>query len=54
MWDEGPPPVEPCDDACFNEHGHYINMTNERYSKVACGFATNAKGEIWAVQNFSN
>jgi len=46
MWDEGP--GEP-----FAEHGHYINMSNTGYSKVACGFASSAAG-VWANQNFSN
>ena len=45
MWDEGP--GEP-----FSEHGHYINMSSSRYSRVACGFHTTAAGRVWAVQNF--
>lgn len=45
MWDEGP--GEP-----FEEHGHYLNMSNRDYTQVACGFATDAEGGIWAVQNF--
>lgn len=53
MWDEGPPPVEPCNDDCFQMHGHFINMTSSRYSRVACGFYTTAGGEVWSVQNFS-
>jgi len=44
MWAEGPG-----DD--FNKHGHYINMSNPAYTKVACGFAP-GMGGIWAVQNF--
>lgn len=44
MWDEGP--GEP-----YSEHGHYINMSSERYTKVACGFFESAAG-VWAVQNF--
>lgn len=40
MWDEGP--GEP-----FIEHGHYINMTNPRHTKVACGGA-----DGWFIQNF--
>jgi hypothetical protein len=44
MWDEGP--GEP-----YSEHGHYINMTNPSYSRVACGFYTSA-GRFWSVQNF--
>jgi hypothetical protein len=53
MWDEGPPPTESCSGACFQEYGHFINMTNARHTKVACGFFTTAGGEVWAVQNFS-
>jgi hypothetical protein len=53
MWDEGPPPTETCSGACFQEYGHFINMTNTRHTKVACGFFTTADGEVWSVQNFS-
>lgn len=45
MWDEGP--GEP-----FAEHGHYINMSNTSYSKVACGFTSSAPG-LWSNQNFA-
>jgi hypothetical protein len=45
MWDEGP--GEP-----FSEHGHYINMSNPAYTKVACGFSSSG-GEVWSNQNFS-
>ena len=52
MYDEGPPPSESCNDQCFQEHGHFINMTNENYSRVACGFYTTPGGDVWSVQNF--
>jgi len=45
MWDEGP--GEP-----YSAHGHYINMTNPSYARVACGFYTTPAGDVWAVQNF--
>ncbi|MCB9704149.1 MAG: hypothetical protein H6711_19830 [Myxococcales bacterium] len=45
MWSEGP-------GADFAKHGHYINMSSEMYTKVACGFYTTASGDLWAVQNF--
>ncbi|WP_437588295.1 CAP domain-containing protein [Sorangium sp. So ce1000] len=45
MWDEGP-------GEDFSTHGHYINMSNPRYTKVACGFHTFSDGSVWAVQNF--
>lgn len=45
MWAEGP--GEP-----YSAHGHYINMTNPSYTKVACGFAVLSNGRVWAVQDF--
>jgi uncharacterized protein YkwD len=45
MWDEGP--GEP-----YEDHGHYINMTNPAYGEVACGFHTTPDGAVWAVQDF--
>ena len=53
MWDEGPPPQDPCNGACFQMYGHFINMTNPDHSRVACGFFTTASGDVWAVQNFA-
>lgn len=52
MWDEGPPPVNPCEGQCFLDHGHYINMSSTRFTKVACGFYTTPDGSIWSIQNF--
>ena len=40
MWDEGP------------GGGHYDNMTNRRYTKVACGIHVTPNGAVWSVQNF--
>ncbi len=45
MWDEGP-------GRRFSKHGHYINMSNPEYERVACGFARAADGSVWSVQNF--
>ena len=45
MWAEGP-------GADFATHGHYINMSSTKYSKVACGFYTMASGKVWSVQDF--
>ena len=53
MWSEGPPPQSTCEGACFQMHGHFINMTNPRFTKVACGFHTTSSDSLWAVQNFS-
>ena len=52
MWDEGPPPSNPCNGDCFQEYGHFINMTSTSTNKVACGFYTTSSGKVWAVQNF--
>ena len=53
MWDEGPPPTTPCTDSCYEDHGHFINMTDKDITKVACGFYTTSPGKVWAAQNFS-
>jgi hypothetical protein len=47
MWDEGPGPWG-------DDHGHYLNMTNVDFRRVACGFYTTAEGRVWSVQNFSD
>lgn len=52
MWDEGPPPTTPCRGQCFQDHGHFINMSSERYTQVSCGFFETPEGEVWAIQNF--
>jgi hypothetical protein len=45
MWAEGP-------GTDYSMHGHYINMSNPQYTKVACGYYTTAKGQVWAAQDF--
>ncbi len=45
MWDEGP------ENGDGKVHGHYVNMTNKQYKRVACGFSS-ATGSWWGVQNF--
>jgi hypothetical protein len=52
MWSEGPPPTKTCTGTCYDQHGHYINMTDPTVHRVACGFFTTSSGEVWAVQNF--
>jgi uncharacterized protein YkwD len=52
MWNEGPPPTEPCEGACFAAHGHYINMTNKSYTKVAVGIYRMPNGKVWVNMNF--
>jgi hypothetical protein len=53
MWSEGPGPETPCEGQCFQDHGHFINMTSTSMTKVACGFYTTSAGKVWSVQNFS-
>ncbi|PCC69748.1 Cysteine-rich secretory protein family protein [Nannocystis exedens] len=45
MWAEGP-------GEDFQMHGHYLNMSSEQYTMVACGFADVGGGNLWMVQNF--
>ena len=45
MWKEGPGPEGAA-------HGHYINMSNASYTKVACGQFVMPTGDVWAVQYF--
>ncbi|HEY4103845.1 MAG TPA: CAP domain-containing protein [Polyangiaceae bacterium] len=51
MFDEGPGPTDPCDGACYQAHGHFINMTGN-YTKVTCGYGQDSAGKWWAVQNY--
>lgn len=53
MWDEGPPPMSDCTGDCFQTYGHFLNMSNQRMTKVACGFYQAVEGGVWSVQNFS-
>ena len=54
MWAEGEPPggVASCTGACFQAHGHYINMI-ANYKTVSCGFFENDKKPWWMNQDFS-
>lgn len=51
MFNEGPPPTDECEDQCYQDHGHFINMTGTRYTRVACGMYQDGD-ETWSVQNF--
>jgi hypothetical protein len=42
--------LENCDGSCYSTNGHFIAMTKEGHSLVACGITPS--GEIWSVQNF--
>lgn len=57
MWAEGPPPV-PEDECiadyvnCFLKHGHWMNMSNDNYQVVSCGFYEMPDGKWWMNQDF--
>lgn len=44
MWAEGPPPS--------GQDNHWLNMSNAKYKKVACGFYQTPSGKWWATQDF--
>ncbi len=44
MWSEGP--GEP-----YSAHGHYINMSNSRYTNLVCGFSEQ-NGNLWVNLDF--
>jgi hypothetical protein len=44
MWAEGPPPA--------GQDNHWLNMSNAKYTKVACGFYQTPSGEWWTTQDF--
>jgi len=57
MWMEGPPPVPEAQciqdyQNCFLVHGHWMNMSNDRYTVVSCGFYQMADGKWWMNQDF--
>ena len=44
MWAEGPPPS--------GQDNHWLNMSNPKYKRVACGFYQTPSGDWWATQDF--
>ncbi len=44
MWAEGPPDA--------GQDNHWLNMSNAKYKKVACGFYQTPTGKWWATQDF--
>ncbi len=34
------------------EQGHYVAMSSNQYTRVACGLYDGGSGAVWAVQNF--
>jgi hypothetical protein len=60
MWEEGDPPMgrDACikDSAgCFQEHGHYLNMSDPNNGTVACSFYKMMDGKsYWMNQDFTS
>jgi hypothetical protein len=53
MWAEGPGPANcAADPACYQMHGHYLNMSSTKYTMVECGFSEVGGGKWWGVQDF--
>lgn len=52
MWAEGKPPGGTCTGSCFQQHGHYLNMSAAGTRRVACGFYRMKNGSYWMNQNF--
>lgn len=57
MWDEGEPAVGTAaciqdTSGCFQDHGHWINMSSASSMTVACGFYKMSNGAYWMNQNF--
>jgi hypothetical protein len=57
MWAEGAPAVgrTACIDdryGCFQEHGHYLNMSSPTAGVVSCGFFRMPNGDVWMNQDF--
>jgi hypothetical protein len=58
MWAEGEPPNgrDACTqdiNGCFQQHGHYLNMSDPGQSAVACSFYKMSSGSYWMNQDFS-
>ncbi len=45
MWNEGP-------GEDFEQHGHYLTMSSDEFTMVACGFFQTDDGQVWSIQNF--
>jgi hypothetical protein len=35
------------------EQGHYLAMSGQEYTRVACGLYQTPEGDVWSVQNYS-
>jgi hypothetical protein len=52
MWGEGAPPQgrDACQmdvSGCFQQYGHYLNMSNPKATNVSCGFYQMKDGRSW-------
>jgi hypothetical protein len=61
MWAEGEPPEgrTTCINnyfagniACFEAHGHYLNMSDPSNGTASCGFFVMSNGRLWMNQDF--
>jgi hypothetical protein len=52
MMAEGPCPDAGCPGGEFEQHGHYLNLVNKRYSRVGIGVYVSG-GQVWITEDFT-
>jgi uncharacterized protein YkwD len=53
MMAEGPCPDAGCPNGEFEQHGHYLNLINRRYTRVGIGVCI-SRGQIWVTEDFTD
>jgi uncharacterized protein YkwD len=52
MMAEGPCPDSGCPKGEFEQHGHYLNLINKRYTRVGIGVYVSG-GQVWITEDFT-
>jgi uncharacterized protein YkwD len=52
MMAEGPCPDAGCPHGEFEQHGHYLNLTSKRFTRVGIG-AYISGGQVWITEDFT-
>jgi uncharacterized protein YkwD len=53
MMAEGPCPRAGCPGNQFEQHGHYLNIINKRYTRVGIGVYVSG-GSVWITEDFTD
>ncbi len=53
MMAEGPCPDVGCPNGEFEQHGHYLNLINRRYTRVGIGVCI-SRGQVWISEDFTD